>query len=125
MKTLAALPLWLARAGGALPKAGWALTKARGAGSPSLTPPRPCLPPVPPRPPHPLARASWVSPHQGRVSPPQGKVSRLTLAPPRSPMLTDRHLTLTHLRPLDQSPHLLRVHFWPLASAAEMGSHGS
>src|SRR5450432_3691628 len=33
-------------------------------------------------------------------------------------------LTVTHLRPLDQSPHLLRVHFWPLASAAEMGSHG-
>ena len=32
-------------------------------------------------------------------------------------------LILTHLYPFDQSPHLLRVHFWPLASAAEMGSH--
>jgi hypothetical protein len=60
-------------------------------------------------PPHPLARASCVSPHLGSVS-------RLTLAHRPS-------LTLTHLRPLDQSTHLLRVYFWCLASAAEMGSH--
>jgi hypothetical protein len=69
--------------------------------------------------PHPLPRASRVSAHQG-------KVSRLTLAHLRSPMLTHRHslsLTVTHLSLPDQSPHFLRVHFWPLASAAEMGSH--
>jgi hypothetical protein len=63
-----------------------------------------------PRRPHPPPRASRVSHH-----PPQ--VSGLTLAHPCSP-------TLTHRRPLDQSTPAARVHFWPLVSAAAMGSHG-
>jgi hypothetical protein len=41
--------------------------------------------------------------------------------------LTHAHLpspALTHRRPLDQSTPAARVHFWPLVSAAAMGSHG-
>jgi hypothetical protein len=42
-------------------------------------------------------------------------------------MLTYPHLpspALAHRRPLDQSTPAVRVHFWPLVSAAAMGSHG-
>jgi hypothetical protein len=74
-KTLAALTLQPARAGGAL-------IQARGAGSPSLTP-----------------RSRMLT---DRYSP-----------SPTSVRLTNPHLTL------------LRVHFWPLASAAKMSSHDS
>ena len=63
-----------------------------------------------PRRPHPPPRASRVSHH-----PPQ--VSGLTHAHPCSP-------TLTHRRPLDQSIPAARVPFWPLVSAAAIGSHG-
>jgi hypothetical protein len=52
-----------------------------------------------PRRPHPPPRASRVSHHPPQVS------------------------GLTHRRPLDQSTPAARVHFWPLVSAAAMGSH--
>src|SRR5437868_12503593 len=40
-----------------------------------------------------------------------------------SPLACPASLALPHRRPLDQSTHLTRVHFGPLASAAKMGSH--
>ena len=65
---------------------------------------------------------------QADPKPPQIRVNRgacrLGDTKPSLTLARRSSLTLTHLRPLDQSPHLLRVHFWPLASAAEMGSHG-
>jgi hypothetical protein len=38
-------------------------------------------------------------------------------------MLTNRQFTVTRLRPLGRSAHSLRLHFWLLANAAEMGSY--
>src|SRR5947208_1798576 len=40
--------------------------------------------------------------------------------PPSHTLAHRPSLTLTHLRPFHHSPHLLRIHLWPLASAAEM-----
>jgi hypothetical protein len=47
--------------------------------------------------------------------------------PPQVSGLTHAHLpspALAHRRPLDQSTPAAQVHFWPLVSAAAMGSHG-